>query len=531
MSFGKKRFTGLAATIAAVALVLSACGGGGGTSTDTATDGGATDGGATNEAPASGATITAAAAYETTNFDPSSTSSALAMGTNWHVVEGLYELDMNTLEPYRALAAADDLVEVSETEYEVGLRDGAKFSDGTDVTADDVVESYNRATAEGNLYVSMLSFLESIEKKDDTTVTITLVHPFSLVKERLSLIKIIPASSTQEEMTAFPVGTGPWKYDSIDEQTIRFSVNEHYNGDRVASNPMEWSIIKDDTARTTAMQENTVMVMESVPSDVRAQVEGAGATVDAIQGFNLPFLMFNTKKAPFDNAAVRQAFFYAIDVEKLIDNAMEGQATAATSFLQNTHPNYNEASTVFTYDPEKARELLADAGVDSLDMTLLTTDHPWITALAPQIQNDLAAIGVNATIQSEASASLYANNTDVDDPQFDVALAPGDPSVFGSDPDLLMNWWYGDNAWTQKRTQWGGSEGWTQLHELLDTAAVSTGSEQQEAWNSAYDLLSEEVPLYPLFHRTVVTGYLADSLDNYTPISTTGLYFVGATTK
>ncbi len=445
MRFNKKKVSALAATTAAVALALSACGGGSDKSA------GDTDGGKDEGQAASSSVITAAAAYETTNYDPSSTSSALALGANWHVMEGLYELDMHTFKPYKALADSDDPVEISETEYEVTLRDGAKFSDGTDVTADDVVESYNRSTAEGNLYVSMLDFIDSVEKKDDKTVTIKLAHPFSLLKERLTLIKIIPASSTQEEMTAFPIGTGPWKYDSIDEQNLTFSPNEHYNGDFKADQNMEWSIIKDDTARTTALQEHTVAVMESVPSDVRAQLEGADATVDAIQGFNLPFLMFNTKKAPFDQPEVRQAFFYAIDVDKLIDNAMEGEATRATSFLQNTHAHYNEASTVYTYDPAKAEELLSSAGVDSLDMVLLTTDHPWIEALAPQIQNDLAAVGINATIQSEASSSLYANNTDVEDPQFDVALAPGDPSVFGSDPDLLMNWWYGDNAWTQKR--------------------------------------------------------------------------------
>lgn len=152
------------------------------------------------------------------------------MGTNWHVVEGLYELNMSTYEPFRALAATDDPIKVSDTEYEVALRDDAKFSDGTDVTSADVIESYKRASAEGNLYRPMLSFIADVTAKDSSTVTITLKQPFSLVKERLSLIKIIPASSTAEEMTKMPIGTGPWKYDSITEQEITFSPNEHYNG-------------------------------------------------------------------------------------------------------------------------------------------------------------------------------------------------------------------------------------------------------------------------------------------------------------
>lgn len=530
MSFLRKKGAAAAAIAAVAALALSACGGG--TSTDTATS---TDQSADKDAAATegaGGTITAAVAYETTNYDPSSTSSALALGSNWHVVEGLYELDMHTFEPYKALAADDDLTMVSDTEYEVALREGAAFSDGTPVTSADVVESYKRSTAEGSLYVSMLSFIDDITAKDDNTVTISLAKPFGLVKERLSLIKVVPASSTVEEMTALPIGTGPWVYESINEQQITFAPNDQYNGMYPAeSNSMVWDIIKDDTARTTALQEGSIQVMEAVPSDVRGQLEAAGATVESVQGFSLPFLMFNTKKAPFDDARVRQAFFYAIDTDKLISNAMAGEATAATSFLPSTHPNYNEAANVFTYDPEKAKELLKEAGVDNISMTLLTTDHPWITALAPQIKNDLEAVGITAEIQSEASASLYSNNTDVEDPQFDAALAPGDPSVFGNDPDLLMNWWYGEGPWTKQRTQWFDSEGYNQLHEYLDAAVSAEGEAQQEQWNMAFDLISEEVPLYPLFHRNMLTGYYAELLQDFVPISTTGLNFVGVSSK
>ncbi|MDN5559520.1 MAG: ABC transporter substrate-binding protein, partial [Ruaniaceae bacterium] len=314
------------AVVAASALALSACGGG--TEDPTGTDAGAGTDTATDAPAAEGGTLTAAAAYTTTNFPPSSTSSALAMGSNWHVVEGLWELDLTTYEPFKALAATDDLVEVTETQYEVALRDGAAFSDGTPVTAEDVATSFDRATAEGNIYAPMLSFITSIEAKDETTVTINTEFPTALLKQRLTLIKIVPASATDEDLTAMPIGTGPWAYSAITEQSVSFTPNENYNGDFPATaDNMEWQILVDDTARTTAMQQGTVSVMESVPADAAALIEGSGAIVEAVQGFNLPFLMFNTKKAPFDDAKVRQAFFYAIDTQKLIDNALSGNAT------------------------------------------------------------------------------------------------------------------------------------------------------------------------------------------------------------
>ncbi len=85
-------------------------------------------------------------------------------------------------------------------------------------------------------------------------------------------------------------------------------------------------------------------------------------------------MMFNTQAAPFDDVRVRQAFHYALDMDKIISTGMLGNATAATSFLPEGYANYHEASTVYSYDPDKAKELLAEAGAQNLSITLLSTD-------------------------------------------------------------------------------------------------------------------------------------------------------------
>ncbi len=526
-SLSRRTFLAGSAVAAATAgLALSGCGSNGDSGSTGSTDSGAA---------AEGGALTVASMNTTDSYLPFNCSKALALGANWHVMEGLYELDMATYEPYAALAAGDP-VEISETEYEVTLRDGAKFSDGTAVTAADVAKSYERTVgAEGALYLSMLNFIDSVEAKDDATVTIKLAYPFSLLKERLPLIKVAPSAATDDELTSQPVGTGPWMYASAPtEQTIEFAPNPNYNGSHPAkADTMHWDIIADDTARTTALQEGTVQVMESVPADVADQLNASGITVEDVQSFGLAFMMFNTKKKPFDDYRVRQAFLYAIDMEKLIGNALSGKATPLKSFLPENHANFHEASTVYTYDPEKAKSLLAEAGVSDLSIVLNTTDTGFIVALAPQIQNDLKEIGVTVTeIKSEPSKTMYPNYTDTDDPQFDVVLAPGDPSCFGLDPDLLMNWWYGDNTWTQKRTQWKGSAEFEQLQELLSQAAqAADAAEQQELWNQCFDLIAEQVPLYPLFHRTVSTGYWADQLDGFKAIGTTSVSMIDVAPK
>src|SRR5690606_700315 len=104
----------------------------------------------------------------------------------------------------------------------------------------------------------------------------------------------------------------------------------------------------------------------------------AVAELEKAQSFGLLFAMFNTSAPPFDDVRVRQAFIYALDMDKIIGTGMLDNAAAAKSFLPETHPNYHEASTVYSYDPEKSRALLAEAGVPELDITLLSTDHGWV---------------------------------------------------------------------------------------------------------------------------------------------------------
>ena len=518
---------GSAVAAAAAGLSLYGCGGGG------EADAPATDAPSTDQAVAGG-TLTGACAYTSTNVNPIGNSSALMLGATWHVFEGLYDLDLHTYKTYNALAAADP-VKVSDTEYEVTLRDGAKFSDGSAVTSADVVNAFEKNMADAT-YGAFLEFIDSVVAKDDATVTITLKYPFdSLLKGRLSVVKIFPAALTEDDLKTKPIGSGPWKYDTIngdDGGAIEFLPNENYNGKFAATaDSMHWDIMLDNTARTTALQEATVQVMESVPDANADQLTAAGASVDYIQGFNQAFLMFNTQKEPFNDPRVRQAFFYAIDTDKLINNQMAGHASPVTGFLPKEHENYHEASTVYTHDVDKAKSLLAEAGVENLSFTMVTNNN-WVKDLAAQIQEDLKEAGI--TMTNAEQKINWAEYAESDEPlAYDVMLTPGDPTCFGNDPDLLMSWWYGDNIWTQGRTCWkkAGDGKFDELQALMQQAREATGSEQQEIWNKCFDLLSEEVPLYPLFHRELATGYQSNLITGFEPIATTGLVFLGASAK
>lgn len=481
-------------------------------------------------------TLTAAVAYEGSNPNPIGTSSGVFLAAGWHVFEGLYELNMHT---YRAECglAADAPVQIDDLEYEVTLREDTVFSDGSPLTSADVVNAFER-NGESDLYGAFLSFITAVSAPDERTVRFKLNAPMgSVLQERLALVRVFPAALTDEQLATKPIGSGPWCYETInaaDGGRISFTANHRYTGPWPATcERMEWSVLLDDTRRTDELIDKDVMAMEAAPVVRAEELAGAGATVEWVPGFNLPFLMFNCEKPPFDDVRVRQALLYAIDVDSLIGTYMAGHARAATSLLPDYFRHYHRAATVYSYDPEKARKLLAEAGVDELALTLRANDN-WVSTLAPAIAEDWKAVGVTAEVVLLDTTALFADLSTEPEPgtllPFDVVLSPGDPSCFGNDADLIISWWYGDNVWTRARSRWATTPAFAEMAELLAEARSKTSEdEQQPLWNQCFDIIAAEVPLYPLFHRETATAWWTAQLDDYDPISATGLNFLGTT--
>lgn len=520
----RKHFATGAAMAAAATMVLTACSGGSSTSTSTSSS--------SSDSGAPKGTITVGSAYETTDYSPITTS-ALGMGANWQVLEGLYRFDMSDYSVSPALAAGDP-VKVSDTEYEISLRDGAKFSDGTDVKAADVVSSYERTTGDKSIFRQFFTFVDSVSAKDDKTVTVKLKYPFSNLKERFVNVHVVPSGMSEDALKAKPIGSGPYKYEAISATEITAVPNEHYNGKipaKVAT--LKWSALKDDAARLSAALGGSIDVMEAVPAAAQDQLKTAGWNVEAKPGYGNPFMMFNTQKAPFNKPEVRRAFLKAIDKQKLISSALNGQAVEAKSFLPEANPAYKKPATDLSYDKDAAKKLLADAGASDMTVNLVTTDHPWVLSLVPQIKSDLEALGLKVNHQQMASSALYSTVTDVDNPTYDVVLAPGDPSVFGVDPGIIVSWWNGDNVWTKKRDGWQVSdpESFKKLQGLMDEAVQLDGDAAKAKWGEVQDLLAEQTVIYPLVFRNMITASNPKKVDGFKAISATSLQLLGVSAK
>ncbi|MFF2496436.1 ABC transporter substrate-binding protein [Agromyces sp. NPDC058064] len=511
-----------AAGAVGIIATLAACSG----PASTNKPGGEASGGAVDE----NATIEAGISYAlSTGFDPMTTTGAVTVAANWHILEGLVELDPVTREPYAALAA--DLPQADGTTITVALRKGAVFHDGSPVTADDVVFSFQRVLdpANNSLYRTFIPFVSGIEKVDEQTVKITLNQPFSLANERLSVVKVVPKAIVEADPAAYdalPVGTGPYKLTSATkDDKLTFERNDAYSGTRPAlAAAMTWNLLSDAAARVTAVQSGRVQAIEDVPY-IDVDALSKDVTVQSVQSFGQLFMMFNTAAKPFDDVRVRQAFRYAIDYDKLVAVGMLGQAAPATSYLQKEHPSYQKASTVYSYDLDKAKSLLAEAGVKDLSIELLATDTSWVKDVLPLIKEDLDALGVKTSLNVNQSGAQYKI---VDEGAYTVMVAPGDPSVFGNDADLLLRWWYGaDTVWPGSRYRWADSAGFAEITKLLDAAvATSDSGEQAKLWGQAFDIIAEEGPVYPLVHRKLPTAWDDAELSAFQPLAFTGLSFI-----
>lgn len=515
---------GAVGVVGAGSTLLSACG--------SSSEGGSTAGNSAAGQGSEGGTINAFYAFSLSGtFDPAMASSAVGVPAIWHMMEGITDLGIASREPYAALAA-EMPTQVDEVTWEATLRSGAVFHDGSPVTAEDVAWSFSRVLDPDtkSLLAPFLAFLNTVEAVDDQTVRFNLNFPYADFLELISVVKVVPKAltDTADKVKTFesaPVGSGPYRFVSADTGSVKMEKFADYNGPMNAyADTLDWTCTTEGSARVSALQSGSADAIQNVPFLNVDQVKGS-KQVAVEQGFNLLFLMFNCSAAPFNDVRVRQALFYALDTEKIISTGANGYATGATCYLDSAKPGYQRADIVYEHDVDKAKALLAEAGVSDLSFELLTTDVAFVKQAAPVIQASWKEIGVDVTINTLASSAVY--QTEVPSDGFRVLAASGDPTIYGSSTDLLLRWYYSSKTWMGDRARFTDDPVCTEIMNLIDSASrTSDETESKRLYKEIFDLIAEQVPLYPIFHVKNVTGWNGDALDGFEPSPANALGFL-----
>jgi len=348
--------------------------------------------------------ITVALQLEPPHLDPTSAAAGAIDSVLYsNVFEGLTRF-MGDGSVVPGLAASWEISD-DGLSYTFTLRDGVTFHDGTTMDAEDVKFTFDRILAEdsANAQKALYSAISAVEVIDPTTVRMTLSEPNGNMLFNLAWgDAVIVAPESIENIKQQPIGTGPFKFDSWTQgDSIEISQYADYWGEQPALTEATFKFISDPTAAFAAMMAEDVDVFSGFPApenlpqfeaDPRFQV-----LVGSTEGETI--LAMNNKEAPFDDLRVRRAVSYAIDRQSIIDGAMFGYGTPIGTHFAPHNPAYVDLTSMSAYDPQRARALLAEAGLpDGFETTLYLPPPSYARRGGEIIAAQLAEVGIKAEI-------------------------------------------------------------------------------------------------------------------------------------
>ncbi len=338
---------------------------------------------------------------EPDNLDPWLSAASDTEAVFHNVFEGLVLFDeTGALIP--GLAKSWDVSDDGLT-YTFHLRDDVTFHNGKAFSAEDVVYTYESLSGLGgeDALSSQFTNLVSIEAVDDYTVKMTLGEADAAFLQ-YTRVAVLPKG--YEDQSSSPVGTGPFVFEKyIPGQMVVLKKNEnYYDESRMAKiDEAQIYIMGDDSSVLTALQSGQLDA-GIVYADSADYLNGDFTIISSPQNMVQLFALNNSVE-PFDDIRVRQAFEYAINKEQIIDGVFAGYATELYSnFSPVMSYFYNDELTdVYTYDVEKAKELMAEAGYeDGFDITItVPSNYQKHVDTAQVIAQQLKEINVNATIE------------------------------------------------------------------------------------------------------------------------------------
>ena len=349
--------------------------------------------------------------------------------------------------------------------YTFNLHTGVTFHDGSAFDAEDVKFSFDRAMAEDSVNPSAGIFapIAAVTVIDPATVEITLDQPdgfllFNLAQGDASIV----APETADTNATAPVGTGPFRFEDWTRgDRLVLAKNEDWrHADAVAMEQISFRFIAEPAAATAAMLAEDIDAFPGFPApELIAQFEADprfSVTVGSTEGEVI--LAMNNARGPFTDIRVRRAINHAIDRQAVIDGAMFGRATPIGSFFPPHHASYVDLTGTYPHDPDAARALLAEAGLDAdTALTIRVPPFPYATRSGEIIQAQLTAVGLDVALENvewgfwldEVFRNLNYDFTII------AHTSPNDLGNFARGPDYFYGYQNDtfDALWAEIRTE------------------------------------------------------------------------------
>jgi peptide/nickel transport system substrate-binding protein len=361
------------------------------------------------------------------NMDPSLMNDIESAQVANQVYQGLVQFKADSVEVESCLAdrwtsSPDGLT------WSFHLRKGVKFSDGSPVNADSVVFSVMRQLddshpfhVQGKMRYAKFLFgdrsstetelVRDVTARDEETVVFRLARPYppflkNMAMTQASIVNPKTVRTMANDFNTTMVGTGPFLLKQYQrDQRIDLVRNPNYWGPKAKLDEVQFRVLRDPNTRLNSVRRGDTDIITGIePNTLKLLEEDKNITVLSEPSLNLGYISLNNKKPPFDNRKVRLALNYAIDRRFIVSKLFMDTSVEATGIIPPGMIGYDPARKGFPYDPEKARQLLKEAGYpNGFTVTFSTHDrariyNPVGVKLAERIQQNLAKVGITAKI-------------------------------------------------------------------------------------------------------------------------------------
>lgn len=411
------------------------------------------------------------------------------------------ESDPEKLEPNLAVSAT----QIDDRTIEYKLREGVKFHDGTEFTAEDVKATFEYASQPSKASAGWLPGVVRGEVVDKYTVRLITEQPSGSLWFSAAFIPILSKKDIESGAVAsHPNGTGPFKLKSQEGDTTILERNEDYWKGVPKLKEIHWKYVSDASTRLLSLKAGEADVIDRLEPEQALGLAGSDyADVQSVLTPESKWLLFRNKEPFKDNVKLRQAIAHAIDRDVILQ--LMGDAGApAHNFVTPSKFGYKEMEWPYPYDPEKAKQLLAEAGypngqgLPELEYITSTGFYPKTKEYGEIIAAQLQQVGIKVKLTVLETAAWLDKLYNVDEGHLiDTGWMTGNP-----EPDLVLRPIFYSK--TARMTGLDDPEIDASLDKESSTADID--ERRRVLQEETFPLLAEKIPAIPLFNSVLQTG-------------------------
>jgi peptide/nickel transport system substrate-binding protein len=526
---GRRDFVRMGLALGLTSATLAACGG----ANNTPSSGGGTGGQSTGIGVGGGSTanVKQGGTMKIASIAPSSPLDSVKMVDlgAYGIIAQCYEFLTYTGADFALVPGLAESWEPNAdgSEWTFKIRQNVKWQDGSPLTPDDVVSTFDRLIAAGNSALKGVIEAGAVKSPDASTVVFTLTSPNSnfpyLVSTGNAQAPIIPkALPDGTTLDKAPNGTGPWKLSKYDAKVgATFVRNDTWWGGKTPLDSVEWVFFQDLQPQVVALQSGQVdgIIQFSVTGG-EGLLNNGDLNVIALRAATHREVWMRTDKGLFKDAKVREALSWTLDREAMVQSLFKGRAdVGADTVIAPLYPYADDTLPPRTKDIAKAKSLLSAAGVTNLKATFHAVKLQEVPDLGVLIKGGAQEAGITLNVSVEDAGSFYGKSWCPESPANPPCSGAADIGIvdYGhrSTPDVYLN------AALRSNGVWNSSQyASPEFDAAFKAFQASIGVDAQKAaGRKISDILQRDVPIIvPYFYQ-----YLAAHSKKFAGMSITAL--------